>query len=275
MAYSKFLLNAAAAIIASLAVIGALALLVLGSAAAIRVVVPDPQAVKATALSGPVVWAHGLERHAGVDEKQAARKAGLTIREWAVNCRLAIVDEELDVARPTNSSDNPIFDHIKPLMNALYDARVLLADDIGNSFNILKWATIASILIGLGTTIFAGLRSLEDKVLNAGATAVKILAVVFPAVGTAVAALAAFYAPRDDLLRISQSLAPLQQLNAEVQVWLSRAQCPVDADGRTKILQKLEGWEDRLILLLPATTAVRIGTRAKDSSSGGGWPASK
>jgi len=262
----KFLLNAAAAIIALVAVIGALALLALGSAAAIRVVVPDPQAVIATAFSGPVVWAHGLERQAGLDEKQAARKAGLTIREWAVKCRLSTVDEERDVVRPTNPS---IFDHMKPLMNALYDARVLLADDIGNSFDILKWATIASILIGLGTTICAGLRSLDDRVLGDWANAVKILAVVFPAVGTAVAALAAFYAPRDDLLRISQSLAPLQQLNAEVQVWLSRAQCPVDADGSTKILQKLEGWEDKLILLLPPTTAVRIGTRAKDSSSGG------
>jgi hypothetical protein len=128
---------------------------------------------------------------------------------------------------------------------------------------VLEWGAIAGILIGLGTTICAGLRS-DEQALGGWTRAVRILAVVFPAVGTAVAAITAVYATRDELLRGSQSLAALQQINTEFQLWLSRESCPKDAEGIKRIVTKLEGWEDKLSQQLPATTAIQKAALVRD-----------
>jgi len=266
MALPRFLLGVSAAIIAMLAVVGALALLALGAAAFIRIVVPDSEVVKGTALSRPVAWAQSLQPRAGADEAQAARETSLGIRQWLVRCSLAAVDK-YDIAQPTNPTD-PLFDHLSQIANALYNDRLSLAKDIDSTFTVVEWGTIAGILIGMATTICAGLRS-DDQALGTWARTVRILAIVFPALGTAVAAFAAFYGPREELLRASQSLVSLQQLHTEVQVGLSREPCPMDADGHTRILNKLVDWENKLIPLRPATTAARIGARAKDSSRAG------
>jgi hypothetical protein len=268
IAFSRFLLHVSAAIIALLAVIGALTLLGLGSAAVIRIVVPNSEVVRGTVLSGPVAWAQSLQPQAETDEAQAAREPNLAMRNWAVTCRFATIDKN-DFVYSTNPTDNPIFDHLKLIANALFNDRVVLANAIDRTFTVLEWAAMASILIGLATTICAGLRS-DDQALGSWTRRVRILAVVFPALGTAVASVTSFYGPREELLRVSQALVTLQELHSEIQLGLSREPCPIDGDGRTKILKKFEDWEDKLIQQRPATIAARIATRANDLGRGGG-----
>ncbi len=82
--FSRFLLSVSTSIIALLAVIGALALLALGSAATIRTVVPDAKLVEGTVVSLPVAWAQSLQTEAGKDERRAASQTNLAISNWAI-----------------------------------------------------------------------------------------------------------------------------------------------------------------------------------------------
>jgi hypothetical protein len=251
------LLRVSAAIIALLAVIGALALFILGSAAIIRNVAPEPDAEASTVFSRAVVWAWSLNPPAWLDEQRAARATNVAIRSWSINCGFVSID-----ANEKLLSSSPIYDRLRSPADALFYERSGLAREADNNFSVLEWATIASILIGLATTVFAGLRS-DDEALGSWKRTVSILAIVFPALGTAVAACAAFYGPREQLLRVSQSLVALQQLHTEMQNGLTHTPCPTTEEERHSILQRLDGWEDKLIRERRENTAALLAAIAK------------
>jgi hypothetical protein len=71
-----------------LAVMGALALLVLGSAAIIRNLFPDERVVSEK-LKPAVNWAHSLRLAASKEEEDAARETNYSMRLWFVACDLA------------------------------------------------------------------------------------------------------------------------------------------------------------------------------------------
>lgn len=266
--FSRFLLDVAASIIALLAVIGALALLALGSAAIIRTVIPDSKVVERTALSRPVAWAQSLQTNAGKDEARAARETNLAIRIWAVRCGIVTIDTEGE-PHLTDSAP-PTIERLGKVLNNLFFDRSDLASVIQGDFAVLQWATIIGIVIGMATTICAGLRS-DEQALGSWTRTIRILAVVFPALGTAVASVAAFYGPREELLRASQSLATLQQVHTDIQMKVTREPCPRDdLNASLRIAKELNEWEDKLVQQRPATVAVQMGARAREPGHTGG-----
>ncbi len=52
----------------------------------------------------------------------------------------------------------PIFEHLSQVMDGLFYDRSDLASVVQGNYAVLQWATIAGILIGMATTICAGLR---------------------------------------------------------------------------------------------------------------------
>ena len=118
-----------------LAVIAALVLLALGSAAALRLVVPDSEVVKGSVISGPVAWARSLQQQIGEDEARAAGVPNYEVAQWAVRCGLATnVGEKV---RAIDTPDNPTFDHLNYIGTRLYEDRVRLANGIGGTLTIL------------------------------------------------------------------------------------------------------------------------------------------
>jgi hypothetical protein len=273
IALSRFLLGLSAAIAALLAVVGALALLALGSAAAIRLVVPNPEVVSGTkpgnnlgraessgaspGLHAALAWAQSLQR-ARLDEEVAARKTNLAIRNWAFTCELVNFDENKKV-RAADPAAEPMLERLNQVQDNLFYDRSNRASAIWRDYSVLVTLTMAGIVIGFATTVCAGLRS-DDQSLGSWARTVRILAVVFPALGTAIATVLSFYTPRQELLRISQSLVSLQQLHNEVAA-LSTEACPKNQEDRNKINEKLARWEVKRIQEAPATIAVQISTR--------------
>ena len=164
-----------------------------------------------------------------------------------------------------------MFDRIRPIGNTIFYQRVDMAREIEESITVLEIATIAGILIGLGTTIFAGLRGDESGV-GEWKNAVRVLAIVFPALGTAVAAVAAVYLPREQFIHTSQALTNLQQFHAEVRTQLTRLPCPSDEGKIRQVNDLLGGWAQKLAeqrresaASRLAATARAIGLTARDS----------
>jgi hypothetical protein len=242
-----------------LALIGALALLVLGSAAIIRNLFPDETVVSET-LKPALNWAHSLRLAASREEEGAARGTNLSMRRWFVTCGLV----KFDAAKDTAYDADELFLQYVGIADPLFYERVALARAADNSFTVLETATFASIIIGLATTIFAGLRG-DDQTLGGWKRTVAVLAVVFPALGTAIAALAAFYSPREQLLQISQSLTALQQLHTDMQIGITHTACPKTPEDRRRTAEQLVGWGDRHIKQHPEGTVARLAAIAKAS----------
>ena len=166
-----------------------------------------------------------------------------------------------------------MFDKIRPIGNTIFYQRVDMAREIEESLTVLEIATIAGILIGLGTTIFAGLRGDDSGVSGDWKNAVRVLAIVFPALGAAVAAVAAVYVPREQFIRTSQALTNLQQLHAEVRTQLTQVQCPLDEEKTRQVDALLGGLAKKLADQRRETAAARlaatagaIGLTARDSN---------
>jgi hypothetical protein len=259
IALSRFLLSLSAAIAALLAVVGALALLALGSAAVIRLVVPNPEVVSAK-LDSPVAWAQSLQsvRRAVADEEEAARETNLAIKDWAFACNLVWFDVNQQKVLAVDPDATPMLERLARIQDDLFHNRSKLAGGIERENSKLQTLTMALILIGLATTVCAGLRS-DDQTLGSWAGTVRILAVVFPALGTAIAAVMSFYEPHQEILRVRSSLVSLQQLHNEVAA-LSTEACPKNQEDRNKINEKLALWQVRRIQQAP-TIALQIAGR--------------
>jgi hypothetical protein len=118
--------------------------------------------------------------------------------------------------------------------------RVQLRKQITEAYRVLQLATIMSIAIGMITTILVSLSS-TDLLGTISAKLVRILAIVFPALGTATAGVIAFYSPQATLSQSSQTLTGLTNLQREiaVELWneppLPRCKAPVH----------LRDWQER------------------------------
>src|SRR5437899_9447779 len=103
------LFRASAAVVSLLFLVGAVGLLLLGSAAVIRTVLHSPGEIREgdPAYAKVVGWAHSLRQPAWKDEEDTARDENLNIRVWSINCKLVSLDDKGDLI-----GGNPLFDKI-------------------------------------------------------------------------------------------------------------------------------------------------------------------
>jgi hypothetical protein len=261
---AKALLYTAAAALSLLVLIGAVAMLLLGSAAVtaavIRAVLPSPKSD--SAYIKVVEWAQSFRQPTWKDEEDAARNENLGIRDWSIECKVITIDNKGEL-----TGQDPLYGKIRAIGNPVFYQRVEMARAIDEHFTVLEIATIAIIVIGLATTVFAGLRG-EDSAMGEWKRAVHVLAVVFPALGTAVAAAAAFYAPKEQLIRASQALTSLQQLHVDVRTQLARLPCPSDEEKTHQITYLLGSWEQKLAQQGRETAASRRAATATGRTAG-------
>jgi hypothetical protein len=94
------------------------------------------------------------------------------------------------------------------------------------SYNLLTITTIFTIVIGLCTTILVSM-SATDIFKNRPRVTffIRILSIVFPAIGTAAAAVIAFLGPNDKYIRAGQTLAGLQQIHRQITNEVLKTDC--------------------------------------------------
>lgn len=130
--------------------------------------------------------------------------------------------------------------------------------------------------LGAITTILVSIKSgfnNNEGTLKHVMIFIGILAIVFSAAGTAASSMVSFYAPRENYLRDSRTLAALDQLHAEIAAFatsLSKEACSfqLPADKMQKIEDKVQGWSNRLTSLInSADTTTAAQSDNKNASS--------
>lgn len=267
---ARAFLALAAVLLALMAVVAAAALLAGWTAAAVRHVVPVTM-VADTAITDPgaerslaqrvIIWSHSVaERGAdgandlssGRGREAAAASADDTpLREFYGRC---IQPTDMNLPAP------PAVQDIQELGRALYWERQAAAGRIEESYATLQLLTWASVLIGLITTVLVGLRGSTLAEGNGfWARCITVFAIAFPAIGTAVAAVAAFYSPREELARSSQQLAGLRQVHAQIAMEVRAIPCTDHHAALEAVAQRypdwLRRWRDAQAVALAATAA--------------------
>ncbi|QND57480.1 hypothetical protein [Mesorhizobium huakuii] len=152
--------------------------------------------------------------------------------------------------------------------------RVYWSAQANGAYSQWQFATWITISIGMLTTIFVSLSTTEFG-RGEGTTqrVVRTLAVVFPALGTAAAAIVGFYGPQADWSQASRSLASLSQLHGQLAIEIWKQNCIKSPGDQNEIDLKplLEGWSKRYIdietLSNTSNTAAATTPGTSDNSS--------
>jgi hypothetical protein len=155
----------------------------------------------------------------------------------------------------------PAYVRIGQLSKAILRKRIAIDDRLSKAYTLAQVGALTSILIGLVTTVLVALSSSEvGKQQTRAALTIRIGALVFPALGTAAAAIIAFYDPSGTLARQSQVAAGLQQLHAQMSnaVWsltpVAKPEDPIPDDFDAR----LNTWTQRYQELIASIGDSRI-----------------
>ena len=230
-----------------------------------------------------VEWAYGIgdvDRQSDAEIK-AAQVNDEAINNWVARCTFSLLlQPEIKArVRVIFGSDDEFYGKIQEdpgsldiILPAATDLRFLSnsilirrgenAMAASNSYFALQAATLVAIALGLATTVLVSLSSTEfgkgDGLL---ARSIRILAIVLPALGTATAAVAAFYSPGQSYSRATQALASYRQVHDQITTDLGPLQCPTSskAGAVNDLATKLAVWKKSL---RDAQTVAQAGTLA-------------
>ncbi|ABF12345.1 hypothetical protein Rmet_5486 (plasmid) [Cupriavidus metallidurans CH34] len=281
-----------------------LALIVIAAvfALGVRTIFPDPSRslrwpAEQSGLNGIVAWAHGGDTGGKQPnaEFNAARLNGEAVDRWITRCTSDLLQKPVINARvraqfgkygesyaadPSNLLTQdavlPAATDLRFLSKSLLIGRGENALAAANAYLVLQIATLVAIALGLATTVLVSLSSTEfGKGDGRTARAIRILAIVFPALGTATAAVAAFYAPGQSYARASQALAGFRQVHDQIASDLGELTCPTSSDpgAANDLSAKLAGWKKSLrdvqSLAQAAALAAADATRGQVQPGGG------
>ena len=136
------------------------------------------------------------------------------------------------------------------LSKELSEQRVGLIPKARSAHFFWELATVISIAIGMITTILVSVSSTEfGRGDGRSQRLIRVFAIIFPALGTATAALISFYNPQTEWGQASRTLASETQLHDQMALTIWRLPCPAtDTDDSAKPLtDNLENWSKRFI----------------------------
>jgi uncharacterized membrane protein YgcG len=138
----------------------------------------------------------------------------------------------------------------------------------------LQFAALISIAIGMITTILVSVSSTEfGRGDGTPQRLIRVFAIIFPALGTATAAVISFYSPQAEWGQTSRTLASETQLHDQMALTVWRLACPTaDTDDSAKPLtDNLENWSKRFIEIqtIPNSSGTSGGNQGSGSQGGG------
>ncbi|WP_157376228.1 hypothetical protein [Burkholderia ubonensis] len=181
---------------------------------------------------------------------------------WVNRCWVAerkhthdpITDSDLRLKYPRGMNSWEI--SLDSLSSSIIGKRRAADKKLSSAYVIAQAGSFLSILIGLLTTILVALSSSEvGKRADRMGVRIRVGALVMPAIGTAVAAVIAFYDPYGNLARQSQLASGLQQLHKQIAFGVLQFDCPKSATSAIPgpYKQKLDLWTQKYQELLAST----------------------
>ncbi|WP_165931914.1 DUF4231 domain-containing protein [Neorhizobium sp. JUb45] len=183
-----------------------------------------------------------------------------SIRNEEINISYAIID--------LNTSERRISFMSAEIVQKRYEFQ----NENDRNYKYMQYSTFATIIIGMLTTAFISLSSskiFKDE-SNISAT-VQILAILLPAIGTALAAVVAFYNPTEKYARAKQASTSLGQLHRDISTEIYKIDCinNLNDEKQRQLSTKIDGWESQYGNVLNIAAARDL-TQQGNSSSGTG-----
>lgn len=243
------------------------------------------------------LYAVGLERAADIirapktqdDEVRRAVDSDVSsISAWVLDCTGAKskedfpsqIQRELGVSypfeKPNKSSaprePNHLERAILALSQSLASRREAFSTRADSAFKFWEVTSIVTITLGMFTTILVSMSSTEfGRGDGPIPRAIRILAIIFPALGTASAAVIAFYSPQAEWSQASRTLASLTQLHGQMAIGVWKLNCIKAEEDQhaAKVATTLDEWSRRYVDVQTVSTAAVAPTGA---GVGGGQP---
>jgi hypothetical protein len=161
------------------------------------------------------------------------------------------------------------------LSKALSEQRVRLMPKVRSTYFFWQLATLISIAIGMITTILVSVSSTEfGRGDGPPQRLIRMLAIIFPALGTATAAVISFYSPQAEWGQASRTLASETQLHDEIALTVWKLTCPTpeaDDSSAKPLTDNLDSWSKRYIEIqtIPNASGVPGGNQGGGSPGGG------
>jgi hypothetical protein len=161
------------------------------------------------------------------------------------------------------------------LSTQLSEQRLALIPKARSAYFFWQLATLISIAIGMVTTILVSVSSTEfGRGDGTYQRLIRVLAIIFPALGTATAAVISFYSPQAEWGQASRTLNSETQLHDEIALTVWKLTCPTsDADDSSAkpLTDNLENWSRRYIQIqnIPNASGTPGGNQGGGSQGGG------
>ena len=156
------------------------------------------------------------------------------------------------------------------LSQTLVRQRLSAEAAVTSTFGFWQLSSLLAIFLGMITTILIGISSTDfGRGDGRRQTAIRLLAIIFPALGTASAAVVAFYAPQAAYTQASHTLAVLTQLHGQMGFQLWRIECvkdEEDKEGKATLAKALDGWSKSYLDLQTVNSAVNQTTNGPAST---------
>ena len=156
----------------------------------------------------------------------------------------------------------------------LSELRLALIPKVRSMHLFWELTTLLSIAIGMITTILVSVSSTEfGRGDGPHQRLIRVLAIIFPALGTATAAVISFYSPQAEWVQASRTLASETQLHDQIALTVWKLACPTSDtdDGAKPLIDNLENWSKRYIEIQTIPNASGA-TGTPGGNQGGGSP---
>jgi len=198
-----------------------------------------------TAISNWVEYCIGVGP--GDSALQATQHTFLTPSQKLLTHPFAVEPKWPDGVHQLNRSEH----NLVQLSKGLLEQRLRLMPKVRSAYFFWQWATLISIAIGMITTILVSVSSTEfGRGDGPSQRLIRVLAIIFPALGTATAAVISFYSPQVEWGQASRTLASETQLHEEIALTVWKLTCPTpdtDDSSAKPLTDNLESWSKRYI----------------------------
>jgi hypothetical protein len=199
---------------------------------------------------------------------QATQRIFLTPSQKLLTHPFAVELKWPDGVHQLNRSEHNLIQ----LSKELSENRFGLIPKVRSAYFFWQLATLISIAIGMITTILVSVSSTEfGRGDGPRQRLIRVLAIIFPALGTAAAAVISFYSPQAEWGQASRTLASETQLHDEIALTVWKLTCPTadtDDSSAKALTDNLDIWSKRYIELQTIPNA----SGAPGGNQGGGGP---
>jgi hypothetical protein len=168
-------------------------------------------------------------------------------------------DQASEPGRSLNRAETAVLTLSISLTNQRYSQRVKAQD----AYMLWQLGSVIIVALGMITTILVSLSSTEfGRGDGKAQRIIRVLAIVFPALGTAAAAVVAFYGAQAEWNQASRSLASLTQLHGQMVWGVARTKCNENPSEDDPIFALIDDWSRRFQDILTVANAASQGNSA-------------